>query len=180
VLPSTGPLRYSEHVAREGRSTYDTARRLGLEGIVAKRVVHYVVANDVASLVYLANLGTVPIHAWHSRTGNLEHPDWCFLDLDPKDAPFAAVVEVALAIRDLCGEIDLPALPKTSGASGLHVLVLLGGRLTHDQARTLGELLAGVIVRRLRELATVTRAVGPRQGKVYVDYLQNGHRPTDA
>lgn len=141
----------------------------------AEREVHYFVANDVATLTYLANLGTIPIHAWHSRTRDLEHPDWCVLDLDPKDAPFAAVVEVALAIRDLCGEIGLPAFPKTSGASGLHVLLPLGGRLTHEQARTLGELLATVIVQRLPELATVTRAVRRHHGKVYVDYLQNGH-----
>jgi bifunctional non-homologous end joining protein LigD len=141
----------------------------------AEREVRYFVANDVASLLYLANMGTIPIHAWHSRTRDLEHPDWCVLDLDPKGAPFQAVVEVTLAIRDLCAEIDLPAFPKTSGASGLHVLLPLGGRLTHEQARTLGELLATVIVRRLPELATVTRAVRRREGKVYVDYLQNGH-----
>jgi bifunctional non-homologous end joining protein LigD len=141
----------------------------------AEREVHYFVANDTASLTYLANLGTIPIHTWHSRTADLEHPDWCVLDLDPKGAPFAAVVEVALAVRDLAGEIGLPAFPKTSGASGLHVLIPLGGQLTHDQAKTLGELLARIIVSRLPEIATITRAVRRREGKVYVDYLQNGH-----
>jgi bifunctional non-homologous end joining protein LigD len=141
----------------------------------AEREVHYFVANDADALVYLANLGTIPIHAWHSRTTDLEHPDWCVLDLDPKGAPFECVVEVALAVRDLAAEISLPAFPKTSGASGLHVLMPLGGRLTHDQAKTLGELLARVIVARLPGISTITRAVRRREGKVYVDYLQNGH-----
>lgn len=141
----------------------------------AERDVHYFVANDAASLVYLANLGAIPIHAWHSRTDDLEHPDWAVLDLDPKDAPFAAVVAVARAVRELCDAIDLPTFPKTSGASGLHVLIPLGGQLTHDQARSLGELLATLIVARLPDLATVARSVRRREGKVYVDYLQNGH-----
>ncbi len=141
----------------------------------AEREVSYFVANDAASLRYLANLGTIPIHAWHSRTTDLEHPDWCVLDLDPKDAPFQAVVEVARAVRKLCAEIDLPAFPKTSGASGLHVLIPLGGQLTHDQSKTLAELLATLIVAREPELATVNRSVRRRDGRVYVDYLQNGH-----
>lgn len=141
----------------------------------AEREVRYFVANDSASLTYLANLGTIPIHTWHSRTSDLEHPDWCVLDLDPKGAPFEAVVEVALMVRAVAEEIGLPALPKTSGASGLHVLLPLGGQLTHDQGKTLGELLARVVVARLPETATITRAVRRREGKVYVDYLQNGH-----
>ena len=141
----------------------------------AEREVHYFIANDAESLVYLANLGTIPIHAWHSRSDDLEHPDWCVLDLDPKEAPFADVIRVALAVRDLAAELELPAYPKTSGASGLHVLIPLGRQLDHEQARTLGEMLARVIVARLPETATITRALRRRQGKVYVDYLQNGH-----
>ncbi len=141
----------------------------------ASRDVHYFIVNDVASLVYLANLGTIPIHTWHSRITDLEHPDWCVLDLDPKGAPFRTVVKVALAARDLADEIGMPAFPKTSGASGLHVLLPLGRQLTHDQAKTLGELLARILVARLPEDATITRSVRRREGKVYVDYLQNGH-----
>lgn len=140
----------------------------------AEREVHYFIANDVESLVYLANLGTIPIHAWHSRIDAMEHPDWCVLDLDPKDAPFPDVVAAALAVRDLARELDLPAYPKTSGASGLHVLIPLGRQLTHEQAKTLGEMLARVIVARQPDTTTITRAVRQRQGKVYVDFLQNG------
>lgn len=141
----------------------------------AEREVHYFIAHDAAALVYLANLGTIPIHTWHSRTIDLEHPDWCVLDLDPKDAPFRYVVQVAKAAHTLTREIGLPAFLKTSGASGLHVLIPLDRQLSHDQARTLGELLANVLVTRLPDIATVTRSVRRREGKVYVDYLQNGH-----
>ena len=141
----------------------------------AEREVHYFVVQNVESLVYLANMGAIPIHAWHSRITDLEHPDWCVLDLDPKDAPFAHVVDAAKAIKELLDEIDLPGFLKTSGASGLHILLPLARQLTHDQARTLGELLARVLVARRGDICTINRVVRQREGKVYIDYLQNGH-----
>ena len=141
----------------------------------AAREVHYFVVQNTAALKYLANMGTIPIHAWHSRITHLEHPDWCVLDLDPKSAPFKDVIKLAQAIGALSEEINLPAFPKTSGASGLHVLIPLANQLTHDHARTLGELLARVIVDRYPHIATIARAIKARENKVYVDYLQNGH-----
>ncbi|MEP7176791.1 MAG: DNA ligase, partial [Gemmatimonadales bacterium] len=116
----------------------------------------------------------IPLHVWSSRAPTLERPDWCVLDLDPKGAPFADVVEVALAARALCERIQLPLLVKSSGSSGLHLLVPLGRLCTHEQSRTLGELLARCLVGRLPEIATITRQVSRRDGRVYVDYLQNG------
>ena len=141
----------------------------------AEREVHYFVVQNVESLIYLANMGAIPIHAWHSRITDLEHPDWCVLDLDPKDAPFADVIATAKAVKALLDEIDLPGFLKTSGASGLHILLPLARKLTHRQATTLGELLARVVVSRLPDTCTIARAVSQRQSKVYIDYLQNGH-----
>ncbi len=141
----------------------------------AEREVHYFIVQNTAALKYLANMGTIPIHAWHSRITHLEHPDWCVLDLDPKSAPFKDVIKLARAIGELTDEINLPAFPKTSGASGLHVLIPLANQLTHDHARTLGELLARVIVNRYPNIATIARSIKARENKVYVDYLQNGH-----
>ncbi|TDJ25589.1 MAG: DNA ligase D [Gammaproteobacteria bacterium] len=140
-----------------------------------EREVHYFVVQNAAALKYLINLGTIPIHTWHSRIDDLERPDWCVLDLDPKDAPFSDVIAAARAIRVLAEEIELPAFLKTSGASGLHVLLPLGNQLTHDQSKTLAELMARIIVSRLPERTTITRRVKERGGKVYIDYLQNGH-----
>jgi bifunctional non-homologous end joining protein LigD len=141
----------------------------------AQREIDYFVAGDVESLLYVANLGTIPLHVWASRTTDLAHPDWCILDLDPKTAPFLHVVEVARGVRDLAEEIGLPAYVKTSGSTGLHVLVPLGGMLTFEQCRQLGELLARVVAGRLPQIATTIRLPNDRGGRVYVDYLQNGH-----
>ena len=141
----------------------------------AEREVSYFVIQHEAALAYIANMGAIVIHMWHSRIDDLEHPDWCVLDLDPKSAPFAHVLAVARALGELAEEVGLPAYLKTSGASGLHVLIPLARQLTHEQSRTLAELLGRVIVQRLPDIATMARAVRHRDGKVYVDFLQNGH-----
>jgi bifunctional non-homologous end joining protein LigD len=138
------------------------------------RAIDYFLCDDEASLLYLVNLGAIPFHVWASRVPDLERPDWCILDLDPKTAPFKDVVTIALAIRELCGEIEMPCYIKTSGGSGLHVLLPMGGQLLHDPVRQLAELLAQVIVARLPALATTERSIPKRRGKVYVDALQNG------
>jgi bifunctional non-homologous end joining protein LigD len=120
-------------------------------------------------------MGAIPLHIWGSRVATLETPDWCILDLDPKEAPFADVVTVARAIRELALEIGLECFIKTSGSTGLHVLVPLGRQCTFDQARTLGGLLARVVAAELPDIATITRQVHKRDGRVYIDYVQNGH-----
>ncbi len=140
----------------------------------AEREIRYFVVDEADQLVYIANLGTIPIHVWASRVATLEQPDWSIIDLDPGDAPFAHVVEIARAARDLCAGIMLPCAVKTSGSSGLHLMLPLGRQCTHVQARQLAELLAVVLVAQLPEIATVRRLPQQREGKVYVDYLQNG------
>jgi len=139
------------------------------------REVRYFIADDVDTLRYIINLGCIPLHVWGSRLVNLERPDWSILDLDPKGAPFAHVVKIARAIHRLCDDIGLPSFVKTSGSTGLHVLLPLGGEYTFEQSRNLAQLMAYVIASQLPDIATVTRAVGRREGKVYIDYLQNGH-----
>ncbi len=138
-----------------------------------ERDIYYFVCDDEETLLYIINLGTIPLHVWASRVGSLERPDWCILDLDPKEAPFRSVIAVARAIHDLCDEIDLPAFVKTSGSSGLHVLIPLGGQFTYEQSRKLGQLLATVVVREKPDLATITRTIKKRGEKVYIDFLQN-------
>jgi bifunctional non-homologous end joining protein LigD len=130
--------------------------------------------DGVEGLLALVNLGAIPFHIGASRLEAPDHPDWCILDLDPKTAPFAHVVKIALAIRELCDEIGMPSFVKTSGGSGLHVLLPMGGQLAHEPARQLAELLAGVIVARLPAIATTARSIAARGGRVYVDALQNG------
>jgi bifunctional non-homologous end joining protein LigD len=141
----------------------------------SQRELDYFVCDNESSLLYIANMAAILLHVWSSRVATLEKPDWCILDLDPKEAPFTDVVTVAKALQALCDDIGLPTGIKTSGSTGLHVLIPLGRQCTYEQSRTLGGLLARVIAAELPEIATVTRQVQKRDGKVYLDYVQNGH-----
>jgi bifunctional non-homologous end joining protein LigD len=141
----------------------------------AQREIQYFVCDNEETLLYLINLGTIPLHLWSSRVAALQHPDWCILDLDPKTAPFEHVIEIALAIRKLCRSVGFECFIKTSGSTGLHVMLPLGGQCTYEESRSLGELLARIIAGQLREIATIIRRPSARGDRVYIDFLQNGH-----
>ncbi len=146
----------------------------------AQREIRYFVIDDLEMLRYVINMGTIPLHIWSSRAGSLEQPDWCIVDLDPKQASFADVVTIARELHRLCEVIGLDHAVKTSGATGLHILIPLGAGYTYAQSRNLGELLARVLLRRLGDIATITRSPAKRGAKVYLDYLQNRHGQTIA
>jgi bifunctional non-homologous end joining protein LigD len=144
------------------------ARRESIEG------TDYFLCNDLRTLLYVINSGAIPLHVWSARRERLDRPDWLVLDLDPKQAPFAHVVELARHIHGLLESLGAPNFAKTSGQDGLHVLLPLGGALDHDQARTLAEVLGRAVCAERPEIATIARPIAARGDKVYVDYLQNG------
>jgi bifunctional non-homologous end joining protein LigD len=139
-----------------------------------ERDIDYFVVDDVETLRYVANTGTIPLHPWASRVAALERPDWVVIDLDPKGAPFTDVVKVALALREILTALELPSYPKTSGATGLHILLPLGARYTYDETRTFARLLATLTVEAVPAISTIARIIRTRGGKVYVDFGQNG------
>lgn len=151
----------------------DWIRTVGIWSEDTQREIRYFVCDDEESLIYIANLGTIPLHIWMSRVDSLQLPDWCVIDLDPKEAPFKDVIESALVLHGICREIGLPDYVKTTGKSGLHILLPLGRQLTYEQTRTLGELLARLVIKQLPRTTTITRHVTKRGDKVYLDYLQN-------
>ena len=137
----------------------------------------YFIADDLDTLLYIINLGCIPLHVWGGKV-NAAGPDWTIVDLDPKGAPFADVVKLALAVRKLCDRIELPSYIKTSGATGLHVMIPIAARASYDEARLIAELIARVIEHDLPDIATTERMVKARGGKVYLDTGQNGHGRT--
>ena len=138
-----------------------------------QRDIQYFVCNDVESLTYLVNLGTIPLHIWHSRIDDLTKPDWCLIDLDPKEAPFADVVKLAKTMKSLCDEVDMPSFIKTTGKSGLHIMLPLGRQLTYEQSLQLAILFSRLVTDRHPDIATTQRTISKREGKVYVDAFQN-------
>jgi bifunctional non-homologous end joining protein LigD len=143
-----------------------------------QREIKYFVCDDEESVLYLANMGSIPLHIWASRVGSLELPDWCVIDLDPKEAPFSDVIRTAQVLHRVCENAGLPNFVKTTGKTGLHIMVPLGRQCTYEQSRMVGELLARCVLRELNDIATITRHVTKRGDKVYLDYLQNRHGQT--
>ena len=140
----------------------------------------YFLCNERDALLYVINMGSIPLHVWSARRQSIEHPDWAILDLDPKGAPFRDVLAVARHIHALLEPLDAPHFIKTSGQAGLHILIPLGGALTHAEATGFSEVLARLVVADLPDIATIVRPLGGRAGKVYVDFLQNGSGKTIA
>ncbi len=140
--------------------------------------LYYAMCNDRAALLTLVNTGSIDLHPWLSRRGSLDSPDWAILDLDPKGAPFQDVVRVARAVGRLLRGLGVEPYLKTSGKSGLHVWVPLKPGYSYEQARMFCEAAARLVVRDHEDIATVERVVSRREGRVYVDFLQNRREQT--
>jgi bifunctional non-homologous end joining protein LigD len=140
-----------------------------------ERSIRYFIGADRDQLIYIANMGAIAQNPWSSRVQFIDYPDYVIFDLDPVDAPYDVVQEVALVLKSIFDELHLRAYPKTSGASGIHVyLPVLENRFTYEDIRVFAEAIAKVVVQSVPEIATIERAVRKRKpGVVYVDYLQN-------
>lgn len=139
--------------------------------------VKYVLVNDRATLLYLVNQGTLTFHPWLSRLSKLDHPDVVLFDLDPGGAAFTDVVTVAKAILGELSAEGGEAVVKTSGKTGLHVLVPWRATGGYDEARAWALEVAGRVAENLPEVATTEIRKAKRTGRVYIDVLQNarGH-----
>jgi bifunctional non-homologous end joining protein LigD len=133
---------------------------------------------DEATLVYMANLGCIELNPWHSRIGFLDQPDYLMLDLDPEAVSYDHVVEAAQEIRKVLDKAEAESFCKTSGKRGLHVYVPLGAKYSNEQATQLAELIARIVIARLPATTSLIRSPKARQGRVYLDYLQNGKGKT--
>jgi bifunctional non-homologous end joining protein LigD len=134
---------------------------------------HYVVAENRATLLYLANLGCIDQNPWMSRIGSLDRPDWMLLDLDPVAASFDQIIEAALLVREILAGLALNGYPKTTGGDGMHVYVPLEPVYTYEQVRSFAELVSHLALEREPNLFTTPRSVDKRKkGRVYFDYLQ--------
>lgn len=145
------------------------------------REVNYSVYTTIGSLVHFVNLGTIEQHPWHSTLKHLDKPDYVMLDLDPKQAPWKNVLDVALVCKGIFDEVGLKAFPKTSGSSGIHIYVPLKPKHDFRKVAAIAEALAEEVARRAPKIATVQRSLAKRQKQqVYVDAMQNARGKTIA
>jgi len=135
--------------------------------------INYLICNDKATLLYMANLGCIEINPWNSRVAKPENPDWMVIDLDPEKIAFSSVVKVALEVKKVFDEIEVECYCKTSGATGMHIYIPLAAKYHYDIVKTFAELIAHTVWVRIPEITSIDRSPSKRQGKVYLDFLQN-------
>lgn len=142
--------------------------------------VEFVVCNDEATLAYVANLAAITLHVWTSREPKLENPDFLLIDLDRGEGcTLATLCSVALAFRDTVEEIGLDSLIKTTGGSGLHVVIPLEPRYDYEFLKGFSELLGRRVHQQAPDTTTLERTISKRpSGTVYLDYVQVGRGKT--
>jgi bifunctional non-homologous end joining protein LigD len=142
--------------------------------------IEFMLANDEATLAYVGNLAAIVLHVWYSKTPTLDVPDFILIDLDPGEGcTLATLARVALTARDELAAVGVTPLVKTTGGSGLHVVVPLEPHYDWDTAKGFAELIARRIHTVAPELATLERTIKRRPaGTVYLDYVQVGKGKT--
>jgi bifunctional non-homologous end joining protein LigD len=136
--------------------------------------VSTILVNDLSTLMYVANLGCIPLHIIASHMDALDVCDFLTLDLDVELASLETAIPIALTIREVLEEVGLQGFPKTSGKTGLHILVPLGLGLPFEIAKQLLELIARITLQRQPESATMERRKEKRGGRVLIDVGQTG------
>lgn len=140
----------------------------------SERTIEYMLCQNQATLLYMANLGCIEINPWNSRIQQPDNPDYTVIDLDPSDKnTFEEVIEAAQAAKEVLDKAKIEGYCKTSGSSGLHIYIPLGAKYTYEEARDFTKLLCYFILEQLPETTTMERAVRTRGPKIYLDFLQN-------
>lgn len=135
--------------------------------------IRFVVADDVATLLYLTNLGCIDQNPWMSRVQSLEYPDYILIDLDPVECPFSKIVEAMRLVKQALDEVGLMGYPKTTGGDGMHVFIPIEPRYTYEQARSFAEVISHLVLAEKPDLFTTPRSVDKRKkNRVYFDYMQ--------
>ena len=137
--------------------------------------INYIVCDNVATLVYLNNLGCIEMNPWHSTVKSLDKPDYLMIDIDPsKKNTFDQVIEVALTVKKILDKAGAECFCKTSGATGMHVYVPTGRKYTYEQVKDFAYLVCMLVNEELKDFTTLERSLSKRSSKqIYMDYLQN-------
>lgn len=139
------------------------------------KMIHYLVCNDIKSLLFIANLGCIEMNPWNSTINKPDHPDYMVMDIDPSEKnTFDQVIEVALVVKEILNTADIKSYCKTSGATGLHVYIPCNKKYHYDQVRDFAKTIATLVNYQLPQTTTMERSLSKRKkNHIYIDYLQN-------
>jgi bifunctional non-homologous end joining protein LigD len=138
-------------------------------------VIDFPVINDIASLLWVVNLGCIDLNQWYARCDDVDRPDYVHFDLDPvPGATFAKVLEAALVVREALVSLGMAPLVKTTGSSGVHIYVPIVRGMLQKKVWTFAKALAQTLAAQNPELLTAEYRIAKRpKGRVLVDYNQN-------
>lgn len=144
------------------------------------REKEFLVCSNEASLLYMANLGCIEFNPWLSVSKSPDYPSFCIIDLDPDKNAFNQVIDTACVTKDVLDSLGIPGYCKTSGSTGLHIYIPLGGKYTYEESKELGRALVKIIHAQIPDFTSIERLTGNRKGKIYLDFLQNRPQATVA
>lgn len=140
----------------------------------SKKEIEYLLCQDKATLLYMANLGCIEINPFNSKVNSLDYPDYTVIDLDPSEKnSFEEVIEVAQATKEILDMAKIKAFCKTSGSRGIHIYIPLDAAYSYEEARNFTKLLCMYVQEKIPGLTTMERRIKDRNNKIYLDYLQN-------
>lgn len=135
--------------------------------------VHYIVVQNVKTLLYVINLGSIELHPFHSKVHHLEKPDYFVFDLDPLGVAFEIVVDTAQQLHEILEKINIPNFCKTSGKKGLHIYVPTNGKYDYGDIKQFAMLIAKLTHEKMPNQTSLERMPKKRQKRVYIDIFQN-------
>jgi len=141
--------------------------------------IHYVMINDVASLVWAANLASLEMHVFLARAPKIQHPTFIVFDLDPGEpANVLDCARVSLWIRDLLDNLGLQSFVKSSGSKGLQLYIPLNTPATYEKTQPFARAIAELLEKEHPDRVEADMAKALRQGKVFIDWSQNSEFKT--
>ncbi len=139
---------------------------------------HFLVANDEASLLYMAAMGCIEMNPWSSTIKKPDNPSWCIIDLDPDKTTFNQVIEAANVTHQLLEHAGVINFCKTSGSTGLHIYIPLAEKYSYEQSKEFGRVIAKLVHEQLPKTTSIERQIKNRDKKMYIDFLQNRPQAT--
>jgi bifunctional non-homologous end joining protein LigD len=140
---------------------------------------NFLVVEDEASLLWMANLGAIEMNPWNSTIKDPDNPTWCIIDLDPTEKnSFEQVIKTAQITKQVLDGLKITGYPKTSGSTGIHIYIPMAAKYSYEKCQAFGKLIATQVHQRLPRITSIERLTDRRKGCIYVDYLQNRPKAT--
>lgn len=133
----------------------------------------FLVGGDEGTLLYMASLGCIEMNPWFSTIKHPDNPDYCVIDLDPDKNTFDQVIQAAQEVKKVLDAVEIPGFVKTSGSTGIHIYIPLGAKYSYDQSQMFAKLIVSIVHEQLPEFTSMERQIKNRDGKMYLDFLQN-------